>query len=291
MNVRDGLWKRLCLVGCLVIGGLLVCGSVAMAGKQLLFEVRSNQYATSKYQFFALTRGAKRKLMGLRYMRWTRRRVAVWTSRKGKRRRVIQMRYTPDLCYPFDITYRQIARGYALTRHSKPPKVPDALKALRKRHRLGLLKTGQKAVLKRLTRSYCQLFRKPRKGRLLNSLKGYGFRSGSVFSQASGGLIVVTYLRNALLNFFRGSYRYVVLRVSQRNGKWFLTTNDGRSSSSLFFRAFSLGISGVELHDRVGAQARTIHSYACKRGVHKRHGMCLLTPRDIDDFASPVRSD
>lgn len=232
---------------------------------QLLFEVNSNKYPNMRYRFFTVTKGKHKRLTRLRYVRQTSATVA------GRRS------FTNDLCYPIDISIAAIRRGVAIMRNANPPAQPWRLRKLLKQKRAGRsLGAAQTRQLKRLTRRYCRRFRASKKGRFVTAIRGYGHRPEAPFDPAKGGTIVVTYLRNGVLNFFRGSYRYVVLQVRKHKGRWRLQTLRERDASRLYIKAYSLGVSQMER--QVSGLRLSIPSHPCRRWINPKYGTCRLTP-------------
>lgn len=275
-------WHPLRLAGLLGIFFLFmdVCPQAEAQSKSYpLFRVRTNRNKNKSYQFYAVVKGKEQRLVAVRYLRKTRKRV---TGPQG----LTRMRWVVDPCYPVRLPFSQLARGLPLLRARKPISMPQALQRILATKASGaVLPSTQKRVLRRQMRSFCRRFKQNDKGRFVNSIRGYGFKPGVRFDPIRGGYIVVTYLNNGLLNFFRGKYRYVVLKLTRRKarggrlGAWKLMTVDGKDASKLFFRVYSLGISRIELDTVAGG--RPVPSRLCAKWIETRAGTCRLSHSSV----------
>lgn len=265
------MW-RMVIASLLVLGSLLVGNPTqAKTNKQLLFEVKTNHDANKLYRFTALTKGKTHRFVALLYERMTLTKTPAGTKR-----------YKMDLCFPLKLDLKALGRGFTILRSKKGPQPPANLRKLLAQKPSG---QGWTATQTQQYKSFCRGFLSHQKGRSVNAFRGYGFKPGQGLHPLQGGYIVVTYLNNALLNFFRGKYRYFVLKLQrkphtqgdQKTFRWALSTRKNKRVQKLFYRTYRLGVDKVEIGWKKHSKTPILPAKECTNWIDAALGTCRLT--------------
>ncbi len=254
--------------------------------RQLLFQVKTDKYPDKLYQFYGVSIGKEQKLLYLEYYRKTR----IIPPKSVPTTQSVIPRYVIDPCYPFRMTIQQIQQGIYILRNNKALHFSPMLQKLVDIELSGgTLSPEQKKRKQQEMVPYCAALRKSQTGRIINSIRGYGHNGQRDLDPIKGGKIVVTYLQNALLNFFKGRHRYIILRIEKErftanDGKtstrWRLLTKDGQDASKLFFKTHPLGIDAIMLGLQIKHAPPIVRALDCTVAIDPQSGSCVLQPQE-----------
>ena len=264
---------------CFVLLVLSLWGSPALAKSrqtQLLFEVKTNFDKSKRYAFEVVTKGPNKRLLGIRSYRTTQRKHA-------------PHQHHNDPCHTSFMSLNTLQQGVTLLRQAKSFTYSPSFRKLMLEKQAGTQWTAHKErLLQTLQKAECARWKKANSGRIVNAFRAYGWQPGQGLHPLKGGVIIVTYLNNALLKFFRGKYNIAILQLKRvpvvkgkkKSWQWTLLTLSNRPITKAYYRTYTLGISGIEKNWTPQAKGKYLPAWDCK-GSTDMTGNCIFIPKQL----------